>query len=236
MQIGILQTGPVAEPLATRFGQYGDMFRRRLEDKGFTFRVYDVTRGEFPADPRACDGWLITGSRHGVYEDHPWIAPLEAFIREIVAARRPLVGVCFGHQIIARALGGRVEKAPGGWIVGRQEYRRPDGSTVPFHAWHQDQVLEPPPGAEVILTHPACPYAGLAIGETVRTIQAHPEFEADYLRGLLEHRAPGIVPEPLRRAALESAEGPVAGDEWAEEVAAFFRAHAPEKREASDAV
>ena len=81
-----------------------------------------IADNEFPAGPDAADGWLITGSKHGAYEDHDWIPPLEQLIRDIYAAGRPLVGVCFGHQIIAQALGGTVEKFKGGWSVGHTTY------------------------------------------------------------------------------------------------------------------
>ena len=101
MQIGILQTGLAPEMLAPKMGDYPDMFARLLDGNGFTFRTYRVVEGEFPASVTDCDGWLITGSRHGVYEDHPWIAPLEQFIRDAYAAHVPMVGICFGHQIVA---------------------------------------------------------------------------------------------------------------------------------------
>lgn len=226
MQIGILQTGPVAPQLVGHFGEYGDIFARYLAGRGFTFRVWDVTAMELPTDPRECDGWLITGSRYGAYEDHPWIAPLEDFIRAVHAQKRPMVGVCFGHQIIAKALGGRVEKFAGGWSVGRVEYELAGGGTLPLFAWHQDQVTELPPGAQVTARSDFCPYAGLAIGDHIKTIQPHPEFTPDYLRGIVEHRSKGIVPDALREAALASADEPVAGDAFADEIESFFKAHA----------
>ncbi len=114
MRIGILQTGLAPENLSPAMGDYPDMFARLLDGQGFTFQTWRVVEGEFPADVHAADGWLITGSRHGVYEDHPWIAPLEQFIRDAYAAHVPLVGICFGHQIVAQAMGGRVERFAGG--------------------------------------------------------------------------------------------------------------------------
>ena len=99
-------------------GDYDALFRDLLAGHGFDFVTFAVLDGEFPASVEDADAWLITGSRHGVYEDHDWIPPLEALIRKIDARRLPLVGVCFGHQIIAQALGGKVEKFKGGWSVG----------------------------------------------------------------------------------------------------------------------
>ncbi|BBU57468.1 hypothetical protein KU6B_37330 [Mameliella alba] len=112
MKIGILQTGIMVPELAQEHGQYPEMFMDRLSHAGFTFETWSVVNGEFPPGPEAADGWLITGSRHGVYEDHAWLPPLEEFIRQIVAAGKPLVGICFGHQVIAQALGARRSSIP----------------------------------------------------------------------------------------------------------------------------
>ncbi len=118
MQIGILQTGMAPDVLAPTMGDYPGMFARLLDGNGFSFRTYAVVKGEFPASATDCDGWLITGSRHGVYEDHPWIPPLEQLIRDAFASHVPVVGICFGHQIVAQAMGGKVEKLQedGPWV------------------------------------------------------------------------------------------------------------------------
>ncbi len=145
MQIGILQTGHAPDALIAQTGDYPAMFARLLDGHGLTFRTWAVVDGEFPESIHDAEGWLITGSRHGAYEDHPWIPPLEDFIRDGYAARVPLVGICFGHQIIAQALGGKVEKYPGGWSVGPTDYDFGD-ETLTLNAWHQDQVVEKPRG------------------------------------------------------------------------------------------
>jgi len=196
MKIGILMTGHAADEVRERHGDYDAMFARLLAGHGFDFVRYDVVDGRFPEGPDDCDGWLITGSRHGVYEDHPWIAPLEAFIRAVHAGGQPMVGVCFGHQIIARALGGKVVKFPGGWAVGRTEYEI-GGERLALNAWHQDQVVEVPPCAEVIGTAPFCANAALSIGGRILTIQAHPEFDAALFGDLMRARGPGVVPDAL---------------------------------------
>ncbi|SIS54677.1 type 1 glutamine amidotransferase [Phaeovulum vinaykumarii] len=203
MLIGILQTGQSPETLRADMGDYPDMFVQLLAPWGFTFRTYRVETGQFPEDVHSCEGWLITGSRHGVYEDHAFLPPLEAFIRRAMAAGVPMVGVCFGHQIMAQALGGRVERFSGGWAVGAQTYEF-DGRPVRLNAWHRDQVTTPPPGAETVATHPFCAHAALRYPAGF-SVQAHPEFRDAFVAGLLETRAPGVVPAPLidqARAAL----------------------------------
>ena len=186
MRIGILQCGHVPEAVAAEHGDFDAMFARLLDGHGFEHRSWNVVDMEFPGGPGDADGWLVTGSRHGAYEDHPFIPPLEDLIRAVHAARMPLVGVCFGHQIVAQALGGRVEKWPGGWSLGRQTYRIEGLGEVALNAWHQDQVTELPPGARVVGETAGCRVAALAYGEHAWTIQPHPEFTpelvADFVR------------------------------------------------------
>lgn len=222
MKIGILVTGHVAEALQDTHGEYDAMFARWLSGHGFEFEGWFVVDGQFPRGPEAADGWLITGSRHGAYEGHDWIAPLERFIRDIIASGRPLVGICFGHQIIAQALGGRVEKVARGWSVGRTTYETEAGSLT-LDAWHQDQVVDLPEGARVLARNDFCPYAALAYGDRVLSYQAHPEFPADYTRDLLEVRGPGVVPDDLLRAARAETGRPNDRAKIADDIAAFFK-------------
>ncbi len=201
MLIGILETGLAPDALRGRAGSYPDMFARLLGPHGFAFRTWSVVSMEFPDSVHDAEGWLITGSRHGAYDDLPFIPPLEALIRQAVSESVPVVGICFGHQIVAQALGGRVEKFQGGWAVGPQSYDF-EGRTVRLLAWHQDQVIEPPAEAEVIATHPFCAYAGLRYGDRALTVQAHPEYDDEFLEGLIETRGRGLVPDDRLDAAL----------------------------------
>lgn len=222
MKIGILQTGYAPDALRAK-GDYPDMFQRLLDGHGFTFATYPVVDMVFPPDVHTCDGWLITGSRHGVYEDHAFIPPLEQFIRDAFAAHVPVAGVCFGHQIMAQALGGTVEKFTGGWSTGPTEYDF-DGKTVRMNAWHQDQVTAKPEGATVIASSPFCQYAGLAYDTRGLSVQAHPEFTDDFVQGLIDTRGRGVVPDPLLDAAKDRLGTPLDNGAIANRIAHFFQA------------
>jgi GMP synthase-like glutamine amidotransferase len=222
MKIGILQTGHVAEALQPENGDYDSIFVNFLDGYGFEFQNYPVVDGIFPDGPEDCDGWLITGSKHGAYEDHDWIPPLEDLIRAIRATGRPMIGVCFGHQIIAQALGGKVEKYPGGWAVGRHEYDM-QGRKIALNAWHQDQVTRAPEGAEVICSNDFCTNAALLYGDNIFTIQPHPEINRTYMQGLIEVRAPGVVPDPLRDAARAQLDAATDSKATADMFARFFK-------------
>lgn len=176
MRVGILQAGHTSPEIAARHGSFADMFERLLAGRGDAFRTWDVVDMEFPDGPGDADAWLITGSRHGAYEDHPFIPPLEDLIRRVHAAAVPLVGICFGHQIVAQAMGGRVEKFAGGWALGRTAYHLTGIGRVHLSAWHQDQVVDMPPGAVPAGTNEHCRLAALSYGPRTWTIQPHPEF------------------------------------------------------------
>ena len=222
MRIGILETGRPPEDLA-QHGSYAQMFERLLGPK-LDYVVYPVIDDVFPERVDEVDGWLVTGSRFGVYDDAPWIRRLEAFLREVVAARVRLVGICFGHQILASALGARVEKAAVGWGAGPHSYdvlERPawlEGAAERFtlNAMHQDQVLSLPPGARVIASSDFCPFAALAYDDHSISFQAHPEFDNAYERDLVALRRGAVIPEdvadPALRAIGDAAEAPDAAN------------------------
>jgi GMP synthase-like glutamine amidotransferase len=195
LRLGILKTGAPPAPLADRFGDYPAMFRRLLGEDAHDYSVFAMDEGRTPASPDACDAWLITGSACGVYDPEPWIGGLMDFLRA-AKGRTPLVGVCFGHQIMAEAFGGKVVKSPKGWAIGAHQYAveraepwmdGPDHIRLP--ASHQDQVVEKPPGAEVIAANAFTPFGALTYpDQKAISIQLHPEFEPVYAIALIEAR------------------------------------------------
>lgn len=224
MLIGILQTGDVNPRLADRFPPYDVMFASLLDGHGLRFRAWRANHGELPEGPEAADGWLITGSAAGVYEDLPWIAPLEELVRAIAAARRPLAGICFGHQLMAQALGGRVAKSEKGWGIGVQAYRETGtGRTLRVLASHQDQVTALPPGAEVMASSEFCPIAAMRWPDApMISWQPHPEFAPDYSRAIIEMRRGETYAEAFADAALAGLDQPLDSAEIGDRLARFF--------------
>lgn len=221
MKIGILMTGHPPDAISDA-GRYDAYFARLLDGHGFEFQGWAVVDNEFPKSVHDTDGWLITGSRHGAYEPHGWIAPLEQFIRDVHAEKTPMIGVCFGHQIIAQALGGKVEKFAGGWSVGRTDYDV-EGRIMAINAWHQDQVTVRPENARVIARTEFCENAGLVYGDTIWTIQPHPEYDNAFIEALIRYRGRGVIPDDLLKEAISKLDRPNDRAEMAEMMAAFFK-------------
>ena len=199
MRLGILQADHVDPECRARFGDYADMFTDALGDaldSCSSFEFFDVRRGLYPDQVGDCDAYLITGSRASVYDDEPWIARLKDFVRELDDARAKTVGVCFGHQLAAAALGGFVRKAAVGWGVGvhtwavlhDEPWMRPRLGEIRLLASHQDQVETLPHGARLLAASEFCPHAAFAVGNHLFAVQGHPEFTRDYARFLMCRR------------------------------------------------
>jgi GMP synthase-like glutamine amidotransferase len=215
--VTIIETGLVRPRHRERHGSYPQMFERliRAEDQSVIFDVVSVANGEPLPDPRQLQAVLITGSAASVYDDLDWIAPLEDFVRSAYVNRTPMVGVCFGHQLIAQALGGTVRKSEKGWGIGRHVYDVVPGNgaieeeRIAIACSHQDQVIEVPADAQTILFSSFTPHAGLlyANGATL-SVQPHPEFGADYAYALCEARE-GHAPKSVVTAAKASLAEPL---------------------------
>lgn len=221
MRIGILKCGQSPELFRGLLGDYDTMLERLLEGRGFSFRSWHVEELDFPQSCHEAEGWMLTGSRHGVYEDLPFIPPLEDFIRQAYAGHVPMVGICFGHQIIAQALGGKVIKSPLGWQLGAQDYDF-NGENVTLNAWHQDQVVELPEGASVLGKNESCENAALVYDNRAFTVQAHPEFNDSVIQALIDHRA-GVVPGDLVRIAESRMGSNRQSSLLADRIEAFFK-------------
>lgn len=193
------------------WGSYGAMCERLLRGAGFDgeIRTYSARQGEYPPDWSAFDAVLLTGSRADAFGDEPWVQTLRTRVRERLDAGQRLLGVCFGHQLIAHCMGAPVGRAPQGWGQGRMvyEWQGPagdvPGGTLALYASHQDQVLALPPGATLLASSAHCPVAAYALGQQVMCVQPHPEFDAAYAAFLLDKRR-GQMGEAVYQERLAS--------------------------------
>ena len=215
MRIGILQTDRVMERFRGRHGDYPEMFEHVLtaaaDGEPLAFEAIDCLASAYP-EPGSCDAYVITGSRHGVYDGDPWISGLADFVGKALDAGSKVVGICFGHQLIAHFFGGEAGPAPG-WAVGAHESRvvgnapwlEPQMARFRLLSSHKDQVTRMPQGAELIATNDFCPIAGFTWGEGVLTFQGHPEFRKPYSLDLMNMRRE-LLGEDTYRAGVASLE------------------------------
>lgn len=207
MRLGILQAGEINPEMKAGLPTYRDMYDELFSGPGVELTYYQVMDNVFPARPDECDAYIVTGSPVGVYDEFDWIPTLMDFLRNAYAAGQQLVGICFGHQVIAEALGGKAEKSDKGWGVGVRTVAITDhGDLIPDHHadvsllyMHQDQVVKTPPGAEVLAGDSFCPIAAYKIGEQVLCMQGHPEFTPEVIAGILDFRHDDIGADCVRQ-------------------------------------
>lgn len=211
--IGILETGEPSETVIQQHGNFSQMFCRYFADfSELSFSVYPVAKGAPVPKPADRDGWIITGSPAGVYENHPWIPPLKEFVRQAVGQNIPTLGICFGHQLMAEAFGGKVIQSDKGRGIGVHRYTLneagkkllADTPGVNLIAAHQDQVIEAPQGATILASSDFCSYAALAYGKAGLSIQPHPEFTPDGGRAITKGWQDR---SPTDRQVFETAQG-----------------------------
>lgn len=198
MRIGILEADKLDAKLVAQHGSYADMFKNLLSsiDNEVTFNTYSVIDNAYPEHIDTCDAYLITGSKYGVYDSDDWIRKLQAYIVSLHERHKKLVGICFGHQLIAQALGGKVSKSKKGWGVGNINtniiqtpgWMQTNKQQFTMIYSHQDQVDILPDEATLIARSDFCPLSSFQIGKHILTFQGHPEFTAAYARQRLEAR------------------------------------------------
>ena len=205
MKVGILATGITPDELLGQYGSYADMFVQLFDqaDVQFEYEVFDVRDGVFPDSAEQCEGWIITGSKFNVDENRDWMQRLKQLILDVDAAGLPMLGICFGHQIIAEAFGGKVEAFEGGWGVGLHRYNligenrfiKDGAQCFTISAMHRYQVTAKPENSRIFAESEFCKYAGLVYGDNILTFQAHPEFNLDYETELVALRKGAVIPE-----------------------------------------
>jgi GMP synthase (glutamine-hydrolysing) len=209
LRLGLLVCDHVSPEFVDVAGDYPDMFDRLFTGHAVDVVHYDLPAGRFPERVDECEAWITTGSRRSVYEPEGWIGSLGALVRSIADARIPFVGVCFGHQMMAQALGGTVVRSERGWGVGVKEVALE--RTAPWMGAadsyriinsHADQIDVLPPGASVLGGNDHCPVSLMTIGDHMLGIQGHPEFGPEYARVLLEARRGRLIPADVADAAL----------------------------------
>ncbi|MGF1727096.1 glutamine amidotransferase-related protein [Photobacterium nomapromontoriensis] len=202
MKLGILLCDDVRPELQTCHGNYPEMFTRLFEriDTDVKLHFYRVTDGQYPQSLDECDAYLASGSRFSVYNESRWITVFKAFINRLYRQKIPFVGICFGHQMLAWALGGEVTRSINGWGIGVHQANIVRHQ-ITQHRWladipspfsllvsHQDQITEPPLHTTVLASSDFCPYAMILVGDHSLGIQGHPEFTPEYSHDLITLR------------------------------------------------
>ncbi|WDD96950.1 glutamine amidotransferase-related protein [Thalassomonas actiniarum] len=218
MKLGILLCDHVQEKLQVDFGGYPDMFSKILlaVDDQLDIVYYSAVDGELPSDINACDCYMTSGSKFGVNDELPWLNELEDFIRRLYREKKGFVGICFGHQLLARALGGKVQRSDKGWgigvaageIVKQKSWMEPKQANLSLVVSHQDQISELPADTEVLLSNEFCPYSMIQLDDHFLGLQGHPEFSRIYSYALMNSRRDRI-PGPRISAGVVSLEEPV---------------------------
>lgn len=210
MHIGILKVDTVAPQLSAQHGEYSDMIISLLDavGTGFRYTVLDAEKETLPRELSAYDGFIITGSKMSVYDDVDWINSLKHFVVEASRQNKKLLGICFGHQLLASVFGGVVDKSPKGWGLGiatfdiccPKAWQKPAQNNISLLMSHQDQVTQLPDGAQRIAGNEFCPYACFQLGENILGIQGHPEFNPAYLQDLINTRRDRIGEAVVKKA------------------------------------
>ena len=216
LRVCILDNDNLDPAVAGTYVSYGAMTETMFAAAGvpWHFERFNTTRGEYPGSFDAYDAVLLTGSKADSFSDEPWVRTLRERTTELLRQRKKLLGICFGHQLIAYCLGAEVGRAPQGWGMGRMGYEwvgpRPlkpaaADATLNLLASHQDQVRTLPAGATLLARSEFCPIAAYSVDEHVFCIQPHPEFVEDYSAWILSKRPESVSAERRERVRAEMA-------------------------------
>lgn len=186
----------------------------------FTFQGYNVIVGEFPCSVNACDAYLITGSTMSANDEAYEVRWLRHFLAQCYRSRKKLVGICFGHQILAEALGGHSEKTaiknvgPKRFTINTKKSWMPNNTPTECTLYfiHQDQVLRPPPEAEILASNIVCSNIMYSIGDRVLGIQAHPEITQGMMLDFLG-KTEGVDPDIISSTQKNSVDSDIAA-QW----------------------
>lgn len=236
MKITIIETGLAPAAIRNDFPTYPEMFEALIggADEGLSFETVRLELGDNLPDPESLDGILITGSAHGVYDPVPWMTSLMEFIGWAAEKRVPQAGLCFGHQVMAKALGAHVAKSDKGWGIGRHTYDVPHRPAwmsdapdrITFGVSHQDQVLSLPPGARVTATNEFCQFAGLEYTHApAMSFQGHPEFSDDFFTALYRARQGNPLEPTAVATAVKSLEEEHHNENAGRWLADFYRSN-----------
>ncbi|MGB0507173.1 MAG: type 1 glutamine amidotransferase [Pikeienuella sp.] len=185
---------------------------------------FDLPGGDVLPIADAFDGYVISGSEKGVYDETPWMEPLRQFLLDVKAAGKPVFGICFGHQIMADVYGGKAEKVDKGFIAGAQSFDLA-GQPIKAHVAHQDQVTVTPPNAHITASAPYCPVAALAYDFPALSVQFHPEYRDYFVGDLIDMFGDEMMTAEQIVESKTSLTGDVPVDLFGTEVAAFFGAN-----------
>ncbi len=216
MKIGILDADHLSDSVICKYGCYADAFIRLLSPlqnnlaQTVSFQRYSIFNMDFPKSINECDIYIITGSQYSTYENIAWIKKLEIFIRQLHAHNKKLLGICFGHQIIAQSLGGKVEKNEKGWEIGittthltdTREWMKPVRDFFFIIVSHQDHVTKLPDNAVNFCKTNLCPNSGFYIGKHILTFQGHPEFTKDYVKLIIKLQSGNLTKEQRQIARM----------------------------------
>lgn len=213
MKAAILKCDEVLEVFRPPFTDYSDMIQGMFAavDDSINFDIFDCQAGQYPEQPDAYDFFISTGSRAGVYEDEPWIKQLIEFVKQLDQLGKKLIGICFGHQVIAQAMGGKVMKSDKGWgigiasnaIVHTPEWMVPVKKELNMLVSHQDQVISIPQQALVLAQTEFCPYFFIQWNDHFVSVQGHPEWQPEYSRALMNYRR-NIIPHDTIETAMQT--------------------------------